>query len=183
MSESMDSMFTREIPKSCKSMQCLESNVSTAMYYNELWHSRLPKTNMGNLLRNKHSVFYTAVYELSIYAVAMWTTPVVANRMTNGFQMLELRRLAIAPDAPKYTATWMLGKMIKNIHKQFPDIIKLISYQDTEVHTGTIYAAGNWKLESTTKYKPWNTQTRTRVSIVQSKADKNRWVYELSVQN
>ena len=175
-------MFTRTPPQSCRKMECRECDVHTAMHYNQLWHSRLPKTNMGNLLRNRHAVFFAAVYELNIYAVAMWTTPVSANRMTNGFDMLELRRLAIAPDAPRYTATWMLGKMIKSIKKSMPDIIKLISHQDTEVHTGTIYAAANWRLEVTTKYRPWNTGTRVRTSIVQSKADKNRWAYELRGQ-
>ena len=182
MSESMDYMFNRNPPKSCKNMQTLECDVKTAMLYNEIWHSRLPKTNRFNL-SGKNSLFFAAVFELNIFAVAMWTTPVAANRMTNGFQMLELRRLAIAPDAPKYTATWMLGKMIKNIHKQLPDIIKLVSYQDTEVHTGTIYAAGNWKLETTSKYIAWDTSKRIRNAKVQSTADKNRWVYELSVQN
>lgn len=131
------------------------------------------------MLRNKHSVFFAAVYELNYFAVAMWTTPVAANRMINGFNMLELRRLAIAPDAPKYTATYMLGKMIKHIKIHMLDIHKLVSYQDTEVHTGTIYKAANWKLEATTQYIPWNTSQRLRSAKVQSKAAKNRWVYDL----
>ena len=48
---------------------------------------------------------------------------------------------AIASDAPKYTATRMLSIMVKRIKKEFPDIVRLISYQDTEVHKGTIYKA------------------------------------------
>jgi hypothetical protein len=172
-------MFNRVAPDSCKQMSCNICSVDTAMYYNEIWHSRLPKTNKGNLLRNKHCAFFAAVYDLNIFAIAIWTTPVAANRMSNGYETLELRRLAISSDAPKYTATWMLSKMIKYIKSNIPQIVKLVSYQDIDVHSGTIYKAANWKLEATTKYTDWNTSTRIRKSIVQSRSDKNRWVYIL----
>lgn len=172
-------MFDRVIPGTCRQLSCVECSVDTAMYWNLQWHSRLPITNKGNMLRNRHAIFFAAVYELSYFAVAMWTTPVAANRIINGFDMLELRRLAVAPDAPRYTATWMLGKMVKHIKKVKPEIIKLISYQDIDVHTGTIYKAANWILEASTDYMPWSTEERQRKSIVQSKAAKNRWIYNL----
>jgi hypothetical protein len=174
-----ETLFARNIPKSCKLLTCLPCTVDTAMLHNLLWHSRLPLTNKGNLLRNRNTAFFGAVYDLCYYAVAIWTTPVAANRMKNGFDMLELRRLAIAPDAPKYTATWMLGKMVRHIKTHYPHIIKLVSYQDTEVHTGTIYKAGNWVLESQTKYMDWSTEQRKRSAIVQSRAAKNRWAYSI----
>jgi len=173
-------MFDRIVPQSCTKMDCVTCDVKTAMRYNAEWHSRLPQTNMGNMLRNREKVFYAAVFELNYFAVAMWTTPVAANRLKGGNNMLELRRLAIAPDAPKYTATWMLGKMVRHIRRYHPNINKLISYQDTEVHSGTIYAAGNWSLESTSDYTPWNTDVRVRTAAVQSKASKNRWSYNLT---
>ena len=108
----------------------------------------------------------------------MWTDPVAANRMSKDHVWLELRRLAIAPDAPKFTATWMISKMIKDIKSRFPDVTMLVSYQDTEVHTGTIYKAANWKLDIVSKFKDWSNETRKR-NAVQTKADKIRWTYPI----
>lgn len=171
--------WERKVPGSCREMQCVPCGVENAMHYTAQWHSRLPKTNRFNMTSGKYRAYYAAVYELNFFAVAIWTTPVAANRMKDGELMMELRRLAIADDAPKYTATWMLARMIRDIRKTYPELIKLVSYQDTEVHTGTIYAAGNWKLERTTEYTAWNTSSRVRTAKVQSTAAKNRWAYEL----
>lgn len=91
--------------------------------------------------------------------------------------MLELRRLAISPIAPRNTATWMLSRMIKLIKQRFPDIQKLISYQDTQKHLGTIYKAGNWKIDGETKFAEWN-KSRIR-NPSQSTANKIRWCYEI----
>ena len=168
----------RIIPKSAKLLNLREIGVDYAMQKNELWHSRLPITSHSNMIRNAHKIFYGAEYKDHCFAVAMWTDPVAANRMSKDFVWLELRRLAIAPDSPKFTATWMIAKMIKNIKIKFPDVTKLVSYQDTEVHKGTIYAAANWKMDSITKFKDWTNTNRKRNQI-QSKADKIRWVYEL----
>ena len=98
--------------------------------------------------------------------------------MSKDYIWLELRRLAISPDAPKFTATWIIAKMVKDIKKQFPDVTRLVSYQDTEVHTGTIYKAANWKLDSVSKLQDWSTGKRKR-NALQSKSDKIRWIYEL----
>jgi hypothetical protein len=108
----------------------------------------------------------------------MWTTPVAANRMKDGQNILELRRLAISPDSPKFTATWMISKMVKDIQVRFPNIHTLVSYQDTEVHSGTIYAAANWTRDSVSKYIPWDNDKRERQASVQTTADKVRWVYK-----
>jgi hypothetical protein len=72
----------------------------------------------------------------------------------------------------------MIAKMIKQIKKQFPDVTRLVSYQDTEVHSGTIYAAANWKKDTVSKFQEWTTGNRER-NAIQSKSDKIRWVYEL----
>jgi len=53
----------------------------------------------------------------------------------------------------------------------------LISYQDTEVHTGTIYKAANWIPANRTKFASWNV-SRERNSD-QSTADKIRWEYKI----
>ncbi len=165
-------------PKSPKEMNLREVGLVFVMEHNERWHSRLPTTNKDNLLRNAHKVFYGAEYKDHCFAVAIWTDPVAANRMSKDYKWLELRRLAISPDAPKFTATWMISKMIKDIKTRFPDITRLVSYQDTEVHTGTIYAAANWKKDAVSKFQDWTTEKRKR-NALQSKSDKIRWVYQL----
>ena len=170
--------FPRIIPKSPKLMTLREVGVDYAMEKNASWHSRLPVTSHSNMVRNAHKVFYGAEYKDHCFAVAMWTDPVAGNRMSKDHVWLELRRLAIAPDAPKFTATWMISKMVKHIQKRFPDVTMLVSYQDTEVHTGTIYKAANWKLDTVSKFQEWSSEKRKR-NVLQSKADKIRWSYAI----
>ena len=57
---------------------------------------------------------------------------------------LSSRRLAVAPDAPHCTASRMLGQMARWIRTNLPDVPVLLSYQDMDVHTGTIYRAAGW---------------------------------------
>jgi hypothetical protein len=89
-----------------------------AMELNRKWHSVLPKTNRGNLTRNKRYVAYTAEYDGLFYAVAIWTDPVAANRLKNGDRKLELRRMAISGDAPKNTASRMIGWMRREVKRR-----------------------------------------------------------------
>jgi len=91
---------------------------------------------------------YRAAYGGVTYAVALWNTP-SARTLPSG--LLELRRMAVADDAPHCTASRFLAEMAKRIRKEFPDYTKLISYQDVEVHSGTIYRAAGWTLEHTSK--------------------------------
>jgi len=148
--------------------------VQTACKLNERWHSRLPKLDWSNVVRNVHYVCYGAAWENVWYAVAIWSTPVAANRMRDGEKVLELRRMAIAPDAPKNTASRMLRVMALLIAKKFPDVNRLISYQDTEVHKGTIYKAAGWTAKSRSKGVSWTTESRKR-NADQTLADKVRW--------
>jgi hypothetical protein len=105
---------------------------------NRHWHSRLPK--IGN---SHFRVCYVAECSNLFYAVAAWSNPVA--RLLPQQTWLELRRFAIAPDAPRFTASRMLGWMVRDIAKRFPEIKRLISYQDMAVHKGTIYKASGWK--------------------------------------
>ncbi|MBT9165332.1 MAG: hypothetical protein DDT23_01349 [candidate division WS2 bacterium] len=168
-----------ELLASPKLLTCSEIDVVRACNLNKRWHSRLPEIHWSNVTRNKYYVCYGASYNNVIYAVAIWSSPVAANRFRNGDTILELRRMAISPEAPKYTATWMLSRMVKDIRKRFPEITKLISYQDVEAHKGTIYRAGNWIGSSETTYMDWNTEKRKR-NKPQSKANKVRWEYYIS---
>ncbi len=153
-----------------------EIEVKTACELNKKWHSRLPEIDWSNVVRNRYYICYGAIFEQRWFAVAIWSSPV--NQNFDLDRTLELRRMAIAPKAPKNTASRMLGVMEKLIKRRFPLINRLISYQDTEVHKGTIYKASGWRISHITKYQPWN-KSRNR-AISQSKADKVRWEYNLT---
>lgn len=120
-------------------------------------------------------VAYTAEFTGILYAVAIWTDPVAANRLKDGFNRLELRRLAISPDALDNTASRMISWMRKDVKKRWPKLVGLVSYQDTSAHQGTIYKASSWKMVDTrgapTK---WSVNGRAR-NNEQSKSPKVRW--------
>lgn len=100
------------------------------------WHSRLPYTQAG-----PWRLAFAAHHEWTCYGVALWHNP-SARGLPQSW--LELRRLAIAPDAPHCTASYMLGGMARWIARNWPEVTMLISYQDEDVHTGTIYRAAGW---------------------------------------
>jgi hypothetical protein len=167
-----------EPPLSPKEFEFKIIRAQTACDLNGKWHSRLPIIDWSNVVRNTHYVCYGALYKSEFYASAIWSSPVAQNRFKNGKQILELRRLAISPEAPRNTATRMLSFMRKNIAEIFPDIALLISYQDTEVHLGTIYKADNWKSVHESPGIAWNTEARAR-NVEQSLAPKIRWEFKL----
>ena len=141
---------------------------------NAEWHSRLPIIHWSNIVRNKKYVCYAATYDSVYYAVGIWSSPV--NRYLDANTVLELRRLAISDKCPKFTATWMIGAMVKDIKKRFIDVEKLISYQDTDVHTGTIYKASNWTNACVAGTGNWESRDRNKP---QSNSLKNRWEYDI----
>jgi len=148
-------------------------DVYLACALNKKWHSRLPIIKESNVIRNKRSICFGAHYGNLWYAIAIWSSPVAANRLKNGQNILELRRMAISPESPKNTASRMISIMVKEIRKRMPEIIKLISYQDTAVHCGTIYKASGWEEKQKTRGTDWNI-TRKRDES-QTTADKVRW--------
>lgn len=125
---------------------------------NLLWHSTLPDIGGGGC-----RVCYVAECGGLFYAVAMWTNP--ASPKLPQRTWLQLKRLAIADDAPKNTASRMLGWMTRDIYRRFPEVTTLVSYQDCEKHDGTIYAAAGWIKGSIKKRSPrttWDNRTRRR---------------------
>ena len=159
------------IPTSPLQLQVNRTETKKAVLLNSLWHSRLPE------LTNWQQCFaYAAQYDGLFYAVALWGPPIA--RMLNGRGWLELRRMAIADDAPKYTASRMISIMIRDIRRNRQDICRVISYQDTAVHAGTIYAASGWRktfiggVIST----GWNSRIRNKM---QTAAPKIRWEKEI----
>jgi len=132
----------------------------------------------SNVVRNRHSICFGGRYDGDLHAIAIWSSPVAANRLKDGKQLLELRRFAIAETAPKNTGSRMLAVMRRLIQKEFPDLLRLISYQDTEVHRGTIYKAAGWTLVSNSNGISWSNMKRTR-NKEQSLAPKARWEIDL----
>lgn len=147
---------------------------------NDKWHSRLPYIHWSNVVRNTAYVCFGAKIRGTdeYIAVGIWSSPVAQNRFKYGKQMLELRRMAISDGCPKNTATHMLRFMRRWILSNKKDIAMLISYQDTEVHQGTIYKADNWTEASLSQGLTWTTTKRTR-NKEQSLAPKIRWEYKL----
>jgi len=163
---------------STKEIVIEECRAQIACMLNELWHSSLPKIHWSNVARNTHHVCYVFKYKQAIIGVGIWSSPVAQNRMKEGKTILELRRLALSDVCPKNTATRTIAEMIKRIRIKFPEITKLISYQDTKVHLGTIYKAANWKMAEQVPLIDWNTASRKRNKL-QSDASKIRWEYLL----
>ena len=106
----------------------------------------------------------------------MWGAPIA--REYNGRGYLELRRMAIHDSAPKNTASRMIGWMVREIRKD--GFVKAISYQDTDVHAGTIYKASGWVQGGFRKggKDAWSCNVRQRAQA-QASGDKIRWELDL----
>lgn len=107
------------------------------------FHSRLPKVQDG-----PWRLAFVAQYEHTAFGAALWHNP---SARTLPQDWLELRRLVVTPDAPHCTASRMLGQMTRWIKAHMPEVVRLISYQDMEVHRGTIYRAAGWTPAHITK--------------------------------
>jgi hypothetical protein len=143
-------------------------DVETIIALNASWHSVLPSVGAN------FGVFgYVATYLDVIYASALWSRPIAANRLTNGFQKMELRRMAVGPAAPRHTASWFLAVMSRLVLKM-PDVVGLVSYQATDVHQGTMYRAAGWKSCGMQAFQSWNTHSRRRPDDV-NVSPKVRW--------
>ena len=147
---------------------------------NRLWHSRLPKIGAS-----RGRVYYGAEFDGLWYAVAMWSNPVA--RLLPQLTWMELRRFAIADDAPPHSASRMLGWMTRDVHKRFPDVERLISYQDLDAHEGTIYKASGWTQAENyvSRKRGWKATTgwasRHRVGRTdQAVAPRMRWEKKLT---
>ncbi len=133
---------------------------------NRLWHSRLP--DFG---RPTCRVAYGAEFGGLYYAVAIWTNP-LARRLPQ-LEWMELNRMAIAPDSPKNTASRMLGWMARDIARTLSEVTTLCSYQDADVHAGTIYRASGWTATAVPMKATWNNSTRPHAG--QGVLNKIRW--------
>lgn len=159
------------IPTSPLQFEILPIAFQHALLLNEMWHSRLPRMGTG-FIKNQPFLSFAAVCDGVIYAVAIWSNPVARNLPQH--EWLELRRLAVSPDSPKNTCSRMLAIMRRIIRRWRPEVKKLISYQDTESHTGTIYRAAGWSPTAINPDGNWTRRKRPRPRA-QSEAAKVRW--------
>ncbi len=169
------------IPTSALQLRLHKIGPETAIDLNRKWHSRLPRIGdpIGPLLAGIH---YAAEFDGIYYAVAMWTHPV--NRSLPQNEWLELRRLAISADAPRNTASRMLAVMSKLIRRERPEITRLISYQDTEVHTGGIYRAAGWLSVDTSKSTTdWNTKEATATGRTEYSTEASLGTWDVGFDN
>jgi hypothetical protein len=144
------------------------TTVAQALALNRLWHSRLPEFTYPP----ERCKAICAEYRGIFYAAAIWSQPSARNLNNTG--RYELRRLAIAPDAPRNTASRMLRVMRLLIDKKRPDIQILMSYQDTGVHSGSIYRAAGWQPVVTSNGGEWVRKSRF-ANIAQASTPKIRW--------
>lgn len=153
-------------------------DIKEAVKLNAKWHSRLPIFDTGFCM---NGWAYSADFKNKYYAVAIWSNPVAAALPQR--EWMELRRFAIADDAPKNTASRMLRIMALKIKIEFPHVVNLISYQDDETHAGTIYKAAGWMPTMKHKGGSWdrpnaknaNGKPRTRPDRNAATGPKTRW--------
>lgn len=163
------------IPTSPLQLHVGRITVALAVQLNSVWHSRLPQFTSPQ----GRCVAFGAEYADRWYAVAIWSPPLA--RMLNYTGRYELRRFAIAPDAPKNTASRVLRIMKKLVPQEIPGTTILISYQDTAVHEGTIYRAAGWKPVRTDRGGEWSRPALGRHNRpAQADTPKIRWELDLS---
>lgn len=166
------------IPTSPLALLFLPCSVNLAIRLNMQWHSRLPIVVHSNITRNATHVCYKAECRGLYYAVAIWTSP--TNFVLPNKTWLELRRFAIAPDAPRNTASRMLGWMVRSIRQHFPHIERLISYQDCDAHKGTIYKASGWSPSvKSFEHRDRGKRAGRKRNNSQTTATKQRWELQL----
>ena len=159
------------IPTSPLQLRFGQITLQKAKELNDAWHSRLPRYAQTQCL-----VSYGAEHDGVFFAIAIWSNP--SSAMIDA-SWIELKRMAICSDAPKNTASRMLGWMIRDIRKLFPSCPRLISYQDPQVHTGGIYKASGWLCTGARKSGGFASTTRRKREADQAPGDKVRWEYEL----
>lgn len=168
------------IPTSALQLFVDRIDIRRAQELNRLWHSMLPRTDLGNLLCGNMSVAYAAEFDNRYYAVAIWSQPIIAS-VADG-ETIELRRLAVGPKAPKNTASRMLGVMRRLLRRDIPSVRRLVSYLAVDVHAGTIYRAAGWvPVGEITPARPQRLAGSRQRSTgpLQTTSRKQRWEYYL----
>lgn len=136
---------------------------------NREWHRTQPEIGPINTMR----ICFGAWHDGMCFAVAAWSNPVA--RELPQTRWAELRRFAIAPDRPSNTGSRMLGWMTREMFRRFGELEKLISYQDEDEHTGTIYKAAGWTaVELPTSGGEWANRPACQ-RTARRRRNKTRW--------
>lgn len=160
-------------PTSPKQLNIYATTWTIATELNALWHSRLPQIKATSGVKST-AVCFVAEYEGLFYASAIWTNPVAAALPPRTW--LELRRFAISFDAPRNTGSRMLSVMAKLIQDALEHVEVLVSYQDTSVHSGTIYAAAGWTATRLSREgDDWTGRAGRKRGEAVTTAAKQRW--------
>ena len=159
------------MPTSALDLHVENIDFQRATEINRVWHSILPRFGTGCVKEMKFPCF-ACEYDGVIYAVAIWSHPAARNLPQH--EWLELRRMAIADDAPRNTASRMLRIMRMLLHRKLPAIVRVCSYQSKTIHTGAIYRADGWRAVSECKGDTWNRPSRARLAA-QQVDDRIRW--------
>ena len=101
-----------------------------------------------NIPRNSQ-YYFTMWYGRSLIGVIILAIPVGANVQQKysktGKPVLELRRMAMHPSAPKNSCSFMIGHVLRYCRK-YLELDGIISYADSgECHFGTPYLATNFQ--------------------------------------
>lgn len=63
----------------------------------------------------------------------------------------ELARLWVEDSMPRNTETWCIGKALRHVRREHPNVLFLVSYADPSAgHSGVIYRASNWLYDGRT---------------------------------
>lgn len=125
-------------PHRARDLSLMPCSVEHARLLNRKWHSRLPKTQRG-----PWQFAFRMVFDGITYAVALLHNP---SARTLPGHWVELRRMAVSSDAPHCTASRFLSELVKWFRRRAPECERIISYQDSAVHAGTIYRAAGWSV-------------------------------------
>lgn len=127
------------------------------------WHSTLP-----NAPAVCQVMFVASGPNHTPIAVAMWNHPTATHEDQE--HTLELQRQAHGPHAPRNLGTWFLARQRRWIRHNMPHVTRLISYQDADVHRGTLYAADNWTVAGTNdRLTPWTHRPGRSCSAIKNR--------------
>ncbi len=162
-------------PTSALQLRVEPIDMNHAAELNREWHSRLPLFTQA--IPGLCGPCFAAEFEGVIYAVAIWSPPISPALPPR--TCLELRRMAVAANAPRNTASRFLAIMTRIIRRTRHGVTLLVSYQDTDVHTGGIYRACGWQAVDTRKSNTiWEWSKRPR-NAAQTTSPKVRWEKQL----